>query len=103
MQNLLGVLSLVAAVVGLAMHLRTSYLTQGGRLGQDPCIAAAAIQVPMMTMLGLVLLSNGTGRFDFPWWLWLLLWLAETVAVGAVANWVGNLAHRRAAGGPGRE
>ena len=50
----LGFISLLAALFALIMHLKTSYDTQGGSQGQVPCIAAATIQVPLLTMAGLV-------------------------------------------------
>lgn len=92
----LGILCLLAAFAAFIMHMRTSYATQGGGLGQDPCVAAAAIQVPLLTMLGLGLVSNATGRFDFSWWQWLVLWFVEVLCVATIAIWIGRLAERRA-------
>jgi len=92
----LGIFSLLVAVVAFLMHMRTSYVTQGGGLGQVPCVAAAAIQVPLMTMLGLGLVSEATGQFDFIWWQWFLIWLVETLCVAAAAVWIGRLAERQA-------
>ncbi len=99
MLQLLGVLSLMAAVAGFIMYLRTSYVTQGGGLGQVPCVAAATIQVPLMTMLGLALLNEATGQFDFPWWQWLLIWFAETVLVALATSWIGDVARRKSMAG----
>ena len=91
-----GILSLLAAVAAFIMHMRTSYETQGGGLGQDPCVAAAVIQVPLLTMLGLATLSKATRQFNFIWWQWFLIWGVETVVVAASAIWIGELARRRA-------
>jgi hypothetical protein len=96
MLQLLGVLSLVGALAALVMHMRTSYATQGGREGQNPCVAAAAIQVPLLTMTGLALLDKTTLHLDLPWWHWLSIWLAETIVVTAATIRVGEVAYRRA-------
>lgn len=92
----LGVFSLLVAAVAFILYMRTSYVTQGGGLGQVPCVAAATIQVPLMTMLGLGLVGDATGRFNFAWWQWILIWLAQTLCVAAAAVWIGRLAERRA-------
>lgn len=99
MLQVLGALCLVAAVAGFIMYMRTSYVTQGGGLGQVPCVAAATIQVPLMTMLGLALLNTATGQFDFPWWQWLLIWFAETVLVALATSWIGDVACRKSRAG----
>lgn len=92
-----GILALLAAIAALIAYLRTSYETQGGSLGQDPCIAAATIQVPLMTMLGLALLGKA-GQFDLVWWAYLLIWFVETLCVAALAVWIGRLGERKANG-----
>ena len=95
MLQVLGVLSLVAAIAAIIMHMRTSYVTQGGRQGQDPCVAAAAVQVPMMTMLGLALLNKTTAQFDLLWWQWLSIWLVEAIVVAVAAISIGDVAYRK--------
>jgi hypothetical protein len=94
--QLFGVLTLLAAGAAFVMHMHTSFATQGGGLGQNPCVAAATIQVPLMTILGLTLLDNATGQLDLQWWQWLLIWLIETVFVAAATIWIGNIAYKKA-------
>lgn len=91
-----GVLALLAAGAAFVMHMHTSYTTRGGGLGQNPCVAAATIQVPLMTMLGLTLLDKATGQLDLQWWQWLSVWLIETVFVAAATIWIGHFANRKA-------
>ena len=95
MLQILGILCLLAAAAALILHLRTSYATHGGSLGQDPCVAAATVQVPLMTLLGLAILNNATGVFAFIWWQWFLIWLVETVLVAMTASWIGELGRSR--------
>ncbi len=59
--QIFGVLALLAAGAAFVMHMHTSFVTQGGGLGQNPCVAAATFQVPLMTMLGLTFLDKATG------------------------------------------
>jgi hypothetical protein len=92
-----GMLALLVAIVAFVFYLWTSYETHGGSLGQDPCIAAATIQVPLMTMLGLALLGNA-GQFDFAWWVYVLIWFVETLCVAATAVGIGRLGERKAKG-----
>ena len=94
--QLFGVLALLAAGAAFVMHMHTSYATQGGGLGQNPCVAAATIQVPLMTMLGLTLLDKATGQFDLQGWQWLLIWLIESVFVATATIWIGNIAYKKA-------
>ena len=96
MLQLLGFLALAVAAAAFIMHMRTSYMTQGGRLGQDPCVAAAAVQVPLMTMLGLSLVDKTTLALDWPWWQWLAIWLIETVVVAWTTIWIGDMAYKKA-------
>lgn len=94
----LGILALVTAGAALVFHLWTAFLTQGGRLDQNPCVAAATIQVPLLTLLGLSLLHRATGQPDLPGWQWLLLWLGESLAVARLAASISNFAYRRSRG-----
>ena len=98
MRHLLGYLTLLGAAAAYGLHLRASFLTHGGRLGQDPCVAAAAIQVPLLTLLGLSLLETAAWMPDWSWWVWPLVWLAQTLFVTGTALWIGELGYRRAAG-----
>ena len=88
MLHMLGILLLVAALAALVFYLRTSYVTQGGGLGQVPCVAAATIQVPLLTMLGLALLNDAPGGYALVWWQWLAIWLVETVFIAMAASWI---------------
>ncbi|MDK9716230.1 hypothetical protein [Sulfuritalea hydrogenivorans] len=99
MLQVLGVLCLVIAAGAFVFYMRTSYVTQGGSQGQVPCVAAAAIQVPLLTMLGLSLLDKTTLPLDLAWWHWLSIWLAETLLVAAAAIWIGNVASRKSQAG----
>lgn len=94
MLKALGIFCLLTALAGLVIHLRTAFITQGGGLDQNPCVAAAAIQVPMMTLLGLAILNQETGLFDFQWWEWVALWFVETVLVTIMASGLGHIAHQ---------
>lgn len=58
----LGFVATAAAVAAYIAYLRTSHATQGGRPGRNPCVAAATIQVPLMTMLGLSSLDDDLDR-----------------------------------------
>ncbi len=95
MFQLLGILGLTGAVVSYAFNMHTSYVTQGGRLDQNPCIAASAIQVPLLTMLGLSLLDKSEWHLDWPWWLWPAVWLVETLLIILTMIWIGNSAYRK--------
>jgi hypothetical protein len=94
---LLGIIGLVGAFAAYIFNMHTSYVTQGGRLDQNPCIAAAAIQVPMLTMLGLSLLDKSGVQFDWPWWLWPTVWLVETLFIIWTMIWIGDVAYKKAA------
>lgn len=96
MLELFGIFFLVAAGGAFVLYLRTSYLTEGGRQGQTPCVAAAAVQVPMMTLLGLWLLDQARGGFGLAWWQWFAIWFVETVVVALVTSGTGNCADRKA-------
>lgn len=94
MLRLLGIIGLMGAVGAYIFSMHDSYVTQGGRLDQNPCIAAAAIQVPLLTMLGLSLLDNSGLQLDWPWWLWSAVWLVETLVIIMSLTWIGNIAYR---------
>lgn len=99
----LGIFALIVAIVALVFNLKISYDTHGGALGQVPCIAAATIQVPLLSMLGLSLIDKAGHRLDLEYWQWGLLWLAQTVAIAVIATWVGRLGERRSQRNPDAE
>lgn len=93
---ILGIIVLLGAVLALLFDLRTSYRTQGGRIGQVPVVAAAAIQVPLLFILGLWLIDTAVVHaWLVPWWSYLLLWAALVITVGWLTIKVGKFGQSR--------
>lgn len=92
----LGIIVMLGALLALLSNLRTSYLTHGGSIGQVPVVASAAIQVPLLFMLGLWLVDTAAVRtWGIPWWSYPLLWVALVITAGWLTIKAGELGKSR--------
>ncbi|MDD5384318.1 MAG: hypothetical protein PHG89_05500 [Gallionella sp.] len=90
---MLGIFLLLIALLVLVFNLRTSYVTEGGALGQVPVFGASIIQIPLLMTVGLALIEK-SGRLHLEWWHYPLICLVLAVCSGILVSWVGNYAKR---------
>jgi hypothetical protein len=97
MKLALGMLLVLVGTLALLWNLRESYLTQGGAIGQVPVVAAAAIQVPLVMVLGIALIDGATNWLGLEWWHYLLAWFGLALFAGTITVWAGKLGSSRQA------
>lgn len=90
-----GIVLLVLVVLALAFNLWESFTTHGGEIGQVPVLGSAAIQVPLLLVTGMVFLGRAMPALAFPWWYYLLLWIASVLVFGWLTIKIGELGKKR--------
>ena len=89
----IGCIFLVVAALWLALKLYVSFDTEGGAIGMVP-ILDGAIAPPIAAWIGLHLIQKGSGWPGWPWWGFVLGWLATVVATGWLLLRVGRFGER---------
>jgi len=90
-----GIFLLTIAALGLIWNVRISYVTHCGGMGQVPVLAAACIQIPLLTTMGLGFMDYGSVAFNLHWSRYPLLWVGLVVAIGWLMIQVGKIGKSR--------
>ena len=89
--QIVGFVALGIAVLAFVWALRLSYRTHCGGIGQTPVLGVACIQVPALTIMGLLILGKGLPELLLPWWAYPPLWFVLVIVAGWATIKVGRL------------